>query len=272
MFENFSFDKLFENIEPTQVLRIVLIFLAGLLIIRVLRFTVRNVFGRNLDPQAKMIVQKLISWSGYFLVLIIILTELEIELTAILGAAGIFGVAIGVASQKSLGNIISGVFLVSEGTFQIGDVIRVGDRTGIVNSVNSLAIMLKTFDNLLIRIPNETLISTEIVNITRFPIRRQDFSIAISYKDDLATAVEVLKKTAQENFMCLDEPEPLILIEGFGDSGINMKLGVWFEKTNFIQVKNAISIALKKNFEEAGISIPFPHMTLYWGEDQKSSS
>nr|WP_246434048.1 mechanosensitive ion channel family protein [Spirochaeta isovalerica] len=215
-----------------------------------------------------MLVAKFINWTGFIIVTLIVLSELGIELTALLGAAGILGLALGVASQKSLGNIISGLFLVAEKSFEIGDIIRVGDKTGVVHSIETLAIMLKTFDNLLIRIPNETLISAEMTNITRFPIRRQDFNISISYKDDIKTAMDILKKASEENPLCLDEPKPLILVKDFEDSGISLLLGVWFEKSNYLDVKNSMAMDIKRRFDEAGITIPYPHLTLYYGDKE----
>lgn len=263
-----DFEKILRNIDPAQILRVLIIIVVGFLLIRILRFVIRKIFEKSLNPQSRMLLAKFINWTGFIVVSLIVLSELGIELTALLGAAGILGLALGVASQKSLGNIISGLFLVAEKSFEIGDLIRIGDKTGVVHSIETLAIMLKTFDNLLIRIPNETLISAEMTNITRFPIRRQDFNITISYKDDIKTAMDILKKASEENTLCLDEPKPLILVKDFGDSGIHLLLGVWFEKSNYAEVKNTMAIDIKRKFDEAGITIPFPHLTLYYGDER----
>jgi small-conductance mechanosensitive channel len=272
VFENLELEKLLKNIDPSKILRVLLIVIIGFLLVRLIRFAVRKLFEKNLNPQSRMLVSKFINWTGFFIVSLLVLSELGIELTALLGAAGILGLALGVASQKSLGNIISGFFLVAEKSFEIGDVIKVGDKTGIVHSIETLAIMLKTFDNLLIRIPNETLISAEMTNITRFPIRRQDFIVSISYKDDLQLAMDVLKSAAQENVLCLNEPNPLVLIREYGDSGISILLGVWFEKSHYVEVKNSMSLDIKRKFDEAGITIPYPHLTLYYGDEKSKPS
>jgi small-conductance mechanosensitive channel len=187
---------------------------------------------------------------------------LGLKLSALLGAAGVIGIAVGVASQKSLGNIISGFFMVTEKSFEIGDVITVGDKTGVVYSVELLSIMLKTFDNLLIRIPNETLISTDVVNITRFPIRRMDLFLSVSYDSDLGLVMDVLQKTARNNSHCLDEPNPFILIKSFEDSGISIQYGIWFEKTDYVETRNSIMQDLLGEFRKSGIVIPYPHITV----------
>jgi small-conductance mechanosensitive channel len=141
---------------------------------------------------------------------------------------------------------------------------------GTVYSIDLLSVKLKTLDNLLIRIPNQTMISTEVTNITRFPIRRMDIDVGVAYKEDLKKVMEILRRLAIENPYCLNEPEPLILIKEFGESSINFLYGLWFEKSNYVTLRNSIIQEIKTVFEEEGIEIPFPHVTLYTGEATKS--
>jgi len=171
--------------------------------------------------------------------------------------------------STSIGNIISGLFLISEKPFEIGDLIRVGDKLGNVYSIDLLSIKLRTLDNLLIRIPNQTIISTEVTNITKFPIRRMDIMIGVAYKEDLKKVAEVLKSIAMENPLCLDEPEPLIVTKTFNTSSIDFQFGVWFEKTNYAAVRNSIFQQITERFREENIEIPFPHISVYTGEETK---
>jgi small-conductance mechanosensitive channel len=203
---------------------------------------------------------------GVSSIILMILNQLDIKLAALLGAAGIVGIIIGIASQSSIGNIVSGIFMISEKTFEIGDLIRVGDKLGVVYAIDLLSVKLKTQDNLLIRIPNQTMISTEVTNITRFPIRRMDIELGVAYKEDLRKVLEVLKKIAKENPLCLDEPEPLILIRKYGESSIDLLFGLWFEKTNYVKLRNSILTEIKETFDKEAIEIPFPHRTIYTGE------
>lgn len=266
---NFDWSKYFsvENIE--KFLRIALIIVIGLLIIYTIAFIVRRLLPKSFSQQRKMIINRFITYSGVVILFFIVVSELKINLAAIFGAAGIIGIVVGVASQTSIGNIVSGFFLVSEKSFELGDVIRIGDKTGTVYSIDLLSIKIKTFDNLLIRIPNQSVISTELINITRFPIRRMDIDISVAYKEDLRKVKEVIEEVVRKNPLCLDEPQPLIHFKSFGDSGINIVLGVWFEKANFIQVKNSVFTEIKEAFDAAGIEIPFPHVSIYAGEATK---
>jgi len=148
-------------------------------------------------------------------------------------------------------------------------VVRIGDKTGTVYSIDLLSIKIKTYDNLLIRIPNQTVISTELVNVTRFPIRRLEFMIGVAYKEDLRKVKTILENVARNNPLCLEEPEPVIIFKEFGSSSINITFGVWFEKANYLAVKNSVFIEIKEAFDREGIEIPFPHVSVYAGETSK---
>ena len=252
----------FNHLSYSQVLRFVIILPAGIILIRLIRLILIKTVFRKTNKQNQMLISKLVNYTGFVMLLIVLLSELGISLTALLGAAGILGIAVGVASQKSLGNIISGFFMVTEKSFEIGDAITVGDKTGIVHSVELLSIKLKTFDNMLIRIPNETLISTDITNITRFPIRRMDLIVSVSYGSDLDKVVKTLHRVASDNPFCLDEPVPFILINGFADSGIDVKFGIWFDKSQYVDTRNSVMNQILNEFRASGISIPYPHITI----------
>jgi len=220
---------------------------------------------KKLSPQANMLLRKGIFYVGSICIIISILYQLGYTLMAVLGAAGVAGIIIGFASQTSVSNIISGIFLISEQPFQVGDLIKVGDTKGVVLSIDLLSIKLRTFDNQLVRIPNENLIKNQVNNITRFPIRRLDIEIGVAYKEDVGRVQKVLKDIADKNPYCLDEPEPLILFKNFGDSGLEFLFAVWCMKNDFLTLRQKIMQEIKERFDAEDIEIPFPHRTLYAG-------
>ena len=265
----FDFSKYFNAANFEKLMWTAIILVVGVALIYFLAFVVKKLLPRSLSQQRKMIIQRLIYYSGFILLAFIIIAQLNINLAPFFGAAGVIGLVIGVASQTSIGNIVSGFFLVGEKSFEIGDVIKVGDKAGVVFSIDLLSIKIKTFDNQLLRIPNQTLISTELINVTRFPIRRLDFNVSVAYKEDLGRVKTVLEEVAKANPLSLDEPAPLIVFKDFGSSGIDILLGIWFEKQNYLKVKNSIFQEIKARFDAEGIEIPFPHVTLYTGEATK---
>ncbi len=266
---NFDFSKYFnvENFE--RLIRITIILVIGLIITYTAVYLVKKFLPSRWSRQRKMIVSRFVQYSGLTILFLILVAELKINLGAIFGAAGIIGIVLGVASQTSIGNIVSGFFLVSEKSFELGDIIKIGDKTGSVYSIDLLSIKIKTFDNLLIRVPNQTVISSEVTNVTRFPIRRIDLEVGVAYKEDLGKVKNILERVARQNPLSLDEPEPLIAFQRFGSSSIDILFGTWVEKDNYLKVKNSLFQEIKQAFDEEGIEIPFPHVSIYTGEATK---
>lgn len=222
---------------------------------------------RHGSAHLAMIARKAVFYIGLIIVLATTLMALDVNLTAALGAAGILTFAIGFASQTSLSNLISGLFLLGERPFEVGDLIIVGSTRGIVLSIDLLSVKLRTPDNLFVRLPNESIIKNEFTNVTRFPIRRVDVNIGVAYREDPQRVMQVLREVADANPFCLDEPEPLVLFKDFGASSLDFLLGVWVEKTQFLKLKNSIMVDIKARFDAEGIEIPFPHLTLYTGSE-----
>lgn len=217
------------------------------------------------SEQAGFIVSKVVNYVGFLLILLTTMVQLGFNLTTVLGAAGIATLGISIAAQTSLSNLISGLFLLWEQPFKVGDVIMVDGTRGIVLSIDLLSVKMRTLDNLYVRVPNSSIIQTQVTTITRFPIRRMDLNIGVAYKEDIKHVMAVLRDLADKNPFSLDEPEPLILFLDFGDSSLNFLFGLWFEKTNFLKLKNTIMAEIKERFDAEGIEIPFPHRSLYTG-------
>jgi small-conductance mechanosensitive channel len=264
---NQAFSDFFTSETLTSILRSGAYLLVGLIVIRLIIFIFRRITANKVSQQSRMIVDKVISYSGVTVLLMVILSELGVNLTAILGAAGVLGIVIGVASQKSLGNMVSGLFLLSEKSFEIGDVLMIDDKFGIVQDVDLLSLKIRTFDNKLIRIPNETLISTMVTNITKYPIRRVDLNFSVAYGSDLERAEETLRKVALDNPLVLNEPEPLFLLQNLGDNGISLLFGFWCLKDDFVDARNSTIREILAQLKVAGIQVPFPQITIHSGPD-----
>jgi small-conductance mechanosensitive channel len=237
----------------------------GFILAKMISGALARLSSKKLDSHRAMLLRR----GTYYLILILFLVsalhQLGFDLGVLLGAAGILTVAVGFASQTSASNLISGLFLVAERPFSVGDIIRVGTTTGEVLSIDLLSVKLRTYDNLFVRIPNETLIKTEFTNLTRFPIRRIDVMVGVAYKEDLNKVHTVLDEVADKNPLCLEEPKPLYIFQGFGDSSLNIQFSVWTKRENYIEFKSSIQHEIKEAFDRHGIEIPFPHRTLYTG-------
>lgn len=243
------------------------VLLVGLLIARILAASLYKLTLSRMGVHTATTLRRVLFYVLSAIVVMTSLRELGFSLGVLLGAAGVLSVALGFASQTSASNLISGLFLVAERPFEIGDIITVDSFTGEVLSIDLLSVKIRTFDNLFVRIPNEVLIKTQITNLTRFPIRRLDIQIGIAYKEDIEKARTLLIKTADDYPLSLDQPRPLVIFQGFGDSSLNLQFSVWTTRENFLELRNTIPERVRKAFLEAGIEIPFPHRSLYAGSE-----
>lgn len=258
-------NQFFTDERIGSLIRVAVLIIVGLPLILFFSRFIKKTIAKRHTPQKGMIASKIFYYSCVIIILFSVLNEFGFKLTHLLGAAGIVGIAIGFAAQTSISNIISGFFLMTEQPFVVNDVISVGDVVGQVLSIDILSIKMRTFDNKLVRIPNESILKGQVTNITHFPIRRVDIEIGVAYKEDLTNVQEVLLDIAHKNPLCLQEPEPLFIFSGFGSSSIDLKFAVWAVKTDWLAVKNSMLQEIKKRFDEEGIEIPFPHTTLYTG-------
>lgn len=223
------------------------------------------ILARRKNRHLGAVAQKLGFYALIVLVVLLSLTQLGVNLGVLLGAAGILSVAIGFASQTSVSNLISGLFLVAERPFQIGDQLVVDGNLGEVLSIDLLSVKVRMFDNVMMRVPNAYLINTVFFNRTRFPIRRVDLKIGVAYKESTEKVREILFDVASRNPFCLDEPEPLFIYLGYGDSALELQFSVWALRENFRRLRTSIREEIKAAFDENEIEIPFPHRSLYAG-------
>lgn len=246
------------------LLRAILYLAVGFALARTTRYAIKRGLGGFSVAQ-----QQLFGRVAYYGILLLFgisaMRQLGFDFAVLLGAAGIVTVAIGFASQTSASNLISGLFLVLEKAVQAGDIITVDGVTGEVLSVDLLSTKLRTFDNLQVRIPNESMVRARITTLNRFPVRRVDLTVGVAYDSDLGLVQKTLLEVAQRNPLVLDEPAPLLISQGFGDSSIDYLLAVWGKSENFLTVRNTVTREIKEAFDAAGIEIPFPQRTLQPG-------
>lgn len=243
--------------------QVILVSIIGLVIVGLVVTVLKRILGKRMDSRSGMLVVRAVQYLGVGIIVINAFETADINLSALLGAAGIAGIALGFAAQTSISNFISGIFLMSEKTFSVGDVVTVDTITGVVYSIDTLSVKLRTFDNQLVRIPNESLIKSNVVNVTRFPSRRLNVRITVEYGTDIEKAKAILLEAAAANPGLLKKPEPFFQIQGFGKDGIDLFFGVWFAKEDWEPANNGTYLEINKRFEAAGIRFAYPTMTVY---------
>ncbi|MEX0680178.1 MAG: mechanosensitive ion channel family protein [Balneolales bacterium] len=263
------FESFFTEARVLQLLRIGIIIIIGLPILVLIRRSLSRYVSRHYTSHYGLLAGKLVFYVGLALIVVMILYEFGFGLAPLLGAAGILGIAIGFASQTSVSNVISGIFLIAEQSFVVGDILNVGGNIGVVLSIDILSVKIRMFDNRMLRVPNESMIKSEFINITRFPIRRVDCNISVAYKEDLNRVRQVLFDVADKLPMCLQEPPPLLIFDKFGNSSIDILFVAWAAREEFLVLRNALNMGIKERFDKEGIEIPFPHISVYAGSASK---
>lgn len=260
---------IFDFIDSATTLawgRAVIIVVLGFLVAQVCARLIGRFAVRRMDLHRGILARRLVFYGLFLLAILLGLRQVSHDLSNIfLGAAGILTVALGFASQTSASNLISGLFLIGEKSFAIGDTIAVGDTTGEVLSIDLLSVKLRTFDNLLVRVPNETLVKSQITNLTRFPIRRIDLAIGVGEKEDLARVRAVLMEVADDNPWALIEPRPEVRFKEFGDSAFNLQFCVWTRRENYIATRTRLAEEIIRAFGRHGIELPYPYRALTTG-------
>lgn len=256
-------------VTPERILafiRALLLLVVGWFLARGAAAAVARIVRNRAEPQQTLLIRRAVYYPLVLLFLAAALHQVGFNLGVLLGAAGVLTVALGFASQTSASNVISGLFLMIEQPFKLGDTVQVGGTTGEVLSIDLLSVKLRMFNNTYVRVPNESVIKSEVRTLTRFPIRRVDLGIGISYVEDLERVRQVLLDLVEENPLGLEQPAPQIFLEGFGDSSVDLQLSVWAKKENYVALKNSLMEEVKLAFDAAGIEIPFPQRAVSAGK------
>jgi small-conductance mechanosensitive channel len=249
------------NPKLASGLRAIVVLVTSLLLARLASSGASAALGRA-SAQHRMLGRRVAFYSVLALGVVSTLDELGFSVHTLLGAAGLATVALGLAAQTSTSNFIAGLFLIAERPFVIGDVVRIGSTTGEVLSIDLLSIKLRTYDNLYVRVPNESVVKTEVANLTHFPIRRVDLAIGVAFATDLKRARAVLLEVAHRHPLCLEEPKPTLMIQGFGESAIQLQFSLWVARQHFFELKSSIHERIKEAFERERIELPFPQCSV----------
>ncbi len=179
---------------------------------------------------------------------------------AILGVAGIAGIALGFAFRNIVENYLAGILLSLRNPFSTGDAVGIEGVSGKVIRLTSRDTVLMTFDGNHLRIPNSKIITSTLTNYTRNPLRRFDFAIGVSVELDILKVRELAMQTLNSLESILDDPPPMIIIEELGDSTINMRFFAWIDqrRSDFLKSKSEAIRLVKVAFDEAGVEMPEP--------------
>ncbi len=238
------------------------IFIIGFILAKILSSTLVRISAKHTSRQQQMLIKKI---SKYFIIIIFLaaaLQQIGFNLSVLLSAAGVITVAVSFASRTAFSNIISGLFLLFEKPFKIGDTITINNISGEIVNIDLLSIKVRTFDNTLVRFANENILKTPITNLSFYETRRFDFKLGVDYKSNLSNVFLVLNDIAKNNQFALSDPEATISILGYGESSIELQFSVWSNRTDFAALKKSLQQEVKETFDKQNIIIPYPHRVI----------
>ena len=251
----------------SEILVAIILCFIGFLIARLVSNTFIRTIGSRLNAHQRLLWRRGIFYFIFLLFIMTSLREAGFKLSVFLGAAGILTVALGFASQTSATNLISGLFLIGEGSFEVGDTIQItlirGQTIeGQVISIDLLSVKLLTLDNVYIRLPNEQLIRTPVMNLSKYPIRRIPITLAINFHEDIIKVRQVLLDVAAKYPLVMDDPKATVTVTAFRESSIELLFSVWCRQENALKVRDEMQERVRNGFVENQIEIPVPKMGL----------
>jgi small-conductance mechanosensitive channel len=261
-----------QSLEWQTVAKAIFVILLGWSINKISNILIhRGMEERHADEHATKTAKKFSALVIYLITFLFILGIFGVPLNSIGAAIGLIGLGISFALKDLIANFISGMFILINRPFKIGDQIEVQGQEGTVRDIRVRATDVKTYDGRKMIVPNSVLYNQIVVNNTAYSQRRFEVIVGISYEDDIKKARELAEEALKKSEHTEDYPEPKVLIKDLGDSSIGLRLWGWTdsERADVMDATSEVTELVKNKFDENGIEIPFPIRTVIMdGEEE----
>jgi small conductance mechanosensitive channel len=211
-----------------DIVMILIIIIATIIITKLVTYFLKKTFQRwDIDITVIQVLQEIINYSIYVIAISLILKELGIDITGIAVSLGIVGVAVGFAARDIIANFISGMFILADKSFKVGDTISVSNQKGKVTKVGFRVTTITTPDNSVITIPNSAFSTSPYSNFTYMDRRRVDLGITIPYTFDLEELTIKIEKILEDFDWVNKSPKPKVMLLELSDVGVKAKITAW---------------------------------------------
>ncbi|MCO6512136.1 MAG: mechanosensitive ion channel [Aridibacter famidurans] len=262
--------------SPSDIVLFGLTVWLAFLVSRITRFVLEeDVYPRtNMTSGVGYAVSTILHYLVLVLGFFIAISAVGMDLTRFAILAGAFGVGLGFGLQNIVNNFVSGIILLFERPFNVGDMIQVGDNTGSLKSIGLRASVIGTPEGADVIVPNGQLLSEEVTNwMAADQRKRLEINVGVKYGTDPSEVLDILTKVGNEHPEILEEPPPQIIFVGFGDNSLDFQLRVWADnESTWWITRSDLYIGVYKALNEAGIEIPFPQRDLHIRSSEESSS
>lgn len=222
------------------------------------------------DLMARFILQ-LVNIVGWIFLIIAFLQHMGLNMGPVLAGLGITGVILGFAFQETIGNLLSGVMIVINAPFRIGDYIEAGAFSGTVTDMDMICVILSTPDNKKITMSNKLVWSNPIVNYSNIERRRVELTVSVPYKADLALAKQVIKNIIDTYPEVLAEPAPVIEVNKLNTSSVDFVVRPWTKPADYWKVYWRFNGEILEKMAQAGFSVPFNQLDVHIIDQPKAN-
>ena len=248
----------------TQLVLALVVLLIGLWIInRIVAMSKRAMAKRNVDESLRPFLGSIIKALLTVMLVISVASMVGVEMTSFIAVLGAAGLAVGLALQGSLSNFAGGVLILILKPFKVGDFIEASGISGTVREIQIFYTYVTTPQNQEVVIPNGDLSNHAIKNYSYHDTRRIDMTFGIGYTDDIDKAKDILQGIVESDSKVIKDKGITIFVEALADSSVNFRVRVWTTNADYWDVVNAMNEKVKKAFDKAEVSIPFPQRDVH---------
>lgn len=258
-----TLQAVFRKLAPEDLLVSALLLLVCYLLARLLRRLFKGAMARSrLSGNLQRFLCQALRFALDFVIVLIVADSLGIPVTSLLAVFSLLGLALSLSLQNLLGNLISGVVLLTAHPFEAGDFIELQGVSGTVKQVALFQTQLDTVDNKLIYIPNSDVLSSTIVNCSGESTRRVDISFSASYDAPTETVRAAILECAASLPQVLAEPPAEAVVSGFGDSNVNYTARLWVRSEDCIAVRDQMNGRILDYYRKHGVEMSYPRVLL----------
>jgi len=249
----------------SSVIRAVIVAVICLIAINIASKIVDKLLAKStrIDTTVHGILRTAIKVALWALAIIIIASVLGIPTASLVAVLSIAGLALSLSVQNILTNLFSGVTLLITRPFNVGDLIDAGGENGIVQSINMFYTVLNTLDNRVVSLPNSTVASGNVVNYSREPLRRVDFTFNASYEDSTEAVKAAILEAAQADPKVKTDPAPFIVLSQYKDSSVEYIVRLWCDNADYWDVFFGMNERVRESFAKHGVHMTYGHINVH---------
>lgn len=258
------------SLSDYSILFFRIMFIAAVIVISMIAGKILSIYlmrglQDKMDRKQLSMLLKLMRYSFIFVATVFfILPFMGVKLSSMLVAGGVLGIILGIAGQSIVANLISGIFLTLERPIKIGDQVNIDNNAGVIEDITFVSTIIRTFDGLYVRLPNEKVFINNITNYAANVARRFEYVIGITYDSDAEKAIGIIKAIIDEDPIAFKNPTPTVFVDKLDDNAVNIFVRIWAPSTEWYSVKTRLLWVIKKTLEENGIKIALPHRTVWF--------